>query len=260
MNAGLGALNGRANLRPLVDGQVIQHDHISRAQRRHQDLFHVGLKRRGVDGPVEHRGRGQALEAQPGNDGVRLPVAARRVVVQACAARAATIASQEVGGDATLIEKNILAHVAQRLRVVPPATRRGDIRTPLLVGVYRFFTVNFRRSSARQIVARLAEVGNASAPDDFIPVREGWEDRSPLIAREGRVSFHHFDLYAQALAKIEPGHEQDTLDVRKLLTRGIVDRAQLRADFDAIEPRLYRYPAIDPAAFRRAVTDAVQLA
>lgn len=97
-----------------------------------------------------------------------------------------------------------------------------------------------------------------AAPDDFIPVREGWEDRSPFIAREGRVSFHHFDLYAQALAKIERGHAQDALDVRELLARGLVHRVQLAAYFDAIEPRLYRYPAIDPAAFRQAVTDAVR--
>ena len=97
-----------------------------------------------------------------------------------------------------------------------------------------------------------------AAPDDFIPVREGWEDRSPFIAREGRVSFHHFDLYAQALAKIERGHAQDALDVRELLARRLVERPQLVAYFEAIEPRLYRYPAIDPASFRQAVADAVR--
>lgn len=96
-----------------------------------------------------------------------------------------------------------------------------------------------------------------AAPDDFIPVRQGWEDRSPFIAREGRLSFHHFDLYAQALAKIERGHAQDAADVRELLQRGLVERDKLVAYFDAIEPQLYRYPAIDPATFRRAVSGAV---
>ncbi len=99
-----------------------------------------------------------------------------------------------------------------------------------------------------------------AAPDDFIPVRDGWEDRSPFIVREGRMSFHHFDLYAQALAKIERGHAQDVLDVRALLDRRLVDRTALMTYFDAVEPRLYRYPAIDPAAFRQAVADAVRLA
>jgi hypothetical protein len=52
-----------------------------------------------------------------------------------------------------------------------------------------------------------------AAPDDFIPVREGWADRSPFVAQEGQLSFHHFDFAAQALAKIERGHAQDLDDV-----------------------------------------------
>lgn len=99
-----------------------------------------------------------------------------------------------------------------------------------------------------------------AAPSDFIPVRDGWEDRSPFIAREGRASFHHFDLYAQALAKIERGHAQDAADVQVLLDRGLVDRQKLLTYFNAIEPQLYRYPAIDPAAFRLAVLHAIDTA
>lgn len=92
-----------------------------------------------------------------------------------------------------------------------------------------------------------------TSPDDFIPVRAGWEDRSPYIAHHGRLAFHHFDLYAQALAKIERGHEQDLADVQEMVRRGLVDPGGLVAYFEAIEPNLYRYPALDPAAFRGAV-------
>lgn len=92
-----------------------------------------------------------------------------------------------------------------------------------------------------------------AAPSDFIPVRPDWEARSPFIGREGRLSFHHFDLYAQALSKIERGHAQDLGDVRELLRRALVDRAQLIEYFEAIEPNLYRFPALDPASFRRRV-------
>ena len=84
------------------------------------------------------------------------------------------------------------------------------------------------------------------------------EDRSPFIAREGRVSFHHFDFYAQALAKIERGHAQDVIDVAELLSRGLVDRSGLRDYYQAIEPALYRYPALDPATFRAAVLRATE--
>jgi hypothetical protein len=92
-----------------------------------------------------------------------------------------------------------------------------------------------------------------AAPIDFIPVQDGWEDRSPFVGQEGLLSFHHFDLTAQALAKIERGHAHDDEDVREMLRRGLVSVDGLRAAFAAIEPRLYRYPAVDPAGFRRAV-------
>ncbi len=89
-----------------------------------------------------------------------------------------------------------------------------------------------------------------ASPADFIPVHPEWEARSPFIAREGRVSFHHFDLYAQALSKIERGHVQDVEDVREMLGRGLVQGAQLAAYFDAVAPNLYKYPALDPGGFR----------
>lgn len=99
-----------------------------------------------------------------------------------------------------------------------------------------------------------------ASPDHFIPVKPGWEDRSPFVAREGHVSFHHFDLYAQALSKIERGHAQDVGDVQEMLRRGLVEREALSAYFDAIEPLLYRYPALDPPSFRQAVFDTLKVA
>jgi hypothetical protein len=92
-----------------------------------------------------------------------------------------------------------------------------------------------------------------AAPVDFIPVHPDWEARSPLIAREGLVSFHHFDLYAQALSKIEREHVQDIGDVERMLAEGLIDRDRLAAYFEQIEPELYRYPALDPVTFRERV-------
>ena len=95
-----------------------------------------------------------------------------------------------------------------------------------------------------------------ASPADFIPVPKGWEDRSPFIAQVGRVSFHHFDLYAQALAKIERGHRQDVADVAEMIARGLIDPDRALAYFARLEPELYRFPAIDPPTFRRAVEQA----
>jgi hypothetical protein len=90
-----------------------------------------------------------------------------------------------------------------------------------------------------------------ASPADFIPVRSDWQERSPFIRREGRVSFHHFDLCAQALAKIERGHDQDRQDVDQFLRAGLVTREQLAAYFEAVAPQMYRYPALDAASFRK---------
>ena len=94
-----------------------------------------------------------------------------------------------------------------------------------------------------------------ASPADFIPVRPGWEDRSPFIAQEGRVAFYHFDLTAQALAKVERSHQQDVEDVREMVARGLVDAVRVWQYFVAIEPELYRYPAVDPRSFRQALED-----
>jgi hypothetical protein len=71
------------------------------------------------------------------------------------------------------------------------------------------------------------------------------------------VTFLHYDLYAQALSKLERGHDRDLLDVDEMLTRGLVERDRLRELFAEIEPELYRYPAIDPPSFRRRVESTV---
>jgi hypothetical protein len=94
-----------------------------------------------------------------------------------------------------------------------------------------------------------------ASPRDFIPVPDGWEDRSIFAAREGRLSFYHFDPYAQALAKIERGHAQDLEDVDALVERELVDPSHALAYLDEVEDELYRYPAIDAASFRRRVEE-----
>ena len=94
-----------------------------------------------------------------------------------------------------------------------------------------------------------------ACPADFIPELPGWEERSRFIERIGKLSFFHYDLYAQALAKIERRHAQDVLDVEEMLGRRLVDPTELRRLFARIEPLLYRFPALDPVAFKRAVDE-----
>jgi hypothetical protein len=89
-----------------------------------------------------------------------------------------------------------------------------------------------------------------ACPEDFVPPLPGWKDRSRFIERHGPVDFYHYDFHAQALSKVERGHDRDLDDVREMIRRGLVEPAELRRHFAAIEPGLLRYPAIDPDVFR----------
>jgi hypothetical protein len=92
-----------------------------------------------------------------------------------------------------------------------------------------------------------------AAPDDFIPELPGWRDRSIFITHRSALDFYHYDLYSQALAKIERGHARDLSDVHSMLTARLIEREKLYELFLGIEPKLGRYPAIDPPTLRSAV-------
>ncbi len=78
----------------------------------------------------------------------------------------------------------------------------------------------------------------------------------PAIKEEIELPGWEGRLYAQALAKIERGHSQDVADVQEMVRGGHVELGRLLRLFEEIAPQLYRYPAIDPGAFRRAVKAA----
>jgi hypothetical protein len=98
-----------------------------------------------------------------------------------------------------------------------------------------------------------------ASPADFIPVPPGWEERSAFARDIGRVAFYHFDLYGQALAKVERGHRQDIEDVRAMIERGLIVPQRAVEYFARMEPHLYRFPAIDPRSFRNAVDEMFKL-
>ena len=77
------------------------------------------------------------------------------------------------------------------------------------------------------------------------------------MARHGLVSFHHYDFYAQALAKIERGHAQDLEDVAALHRLELIEPDTLLRLFEAIASQLVRYPALDPPTLRRQVERTV---
>ena len=127
------------DLRLLVHGQVVEHNDIARSERRCEHLLHVGAKAGVVDRPIEDGRRCESVWPQGGDNRVRLPVAAGRVIVQAHAAETAPVSTQEIGRDAAFIEIHVLPGVAQRQPVAPAAPLSGHVGAPLFVGVERFF-------------------------------------------------------------------------------------------------------------------------
>ena len=92
-----------------------------------------------------------------------------------------------------------------------------------------------------------------ASPDDFVPALPGWRERSKPIEIAGKLEFFHYDFYGQALSKIERFYERDEGDVRRMLDEELVQKEKLWELFCAVEPKLIRYPAIDPEKLRARV-------
>jgi hypothetical protein len=90
--------------------------------------------------------------------------------------------------------------------------------------------------------------------EHFVPPLRGTDDRHLLIDSIGRVSFYHYDPYAQVLSKVLRGFERDMDDARSFARSGFVDPTVLRRLVEEIPPSAYsRYPSLS----QRIVLDAV---
>lgn len=97
-----------------------------------------------------------------------------------------------------------------------------------------------------------------ASPLDFLPPLPGWQQRSRFLFREGNLEVFDFDLYSQALSKLERGFDLDLEDVASMVRSGQVEPKALLELFEAIEPELFRFPAVDPATLRKSVTSLLQ--
>lgn len=134
-----GLLNRGAHLRLFMGGEIVEHDDIARPQHGHQDLLDIGAERVLVDRTIEHGRRGQLCGAERSDHGVRFPVAARRVIPDARAAKTPGVAAQQIRGHARFINEDVLARIAEGQRLAPLPPAGCDIRATLFVGVYGFF-------------------------------------------------------------------------------------------------------------------------
>jgi len=92
-----------------------------------------------------------------------------------------------------------------------------------------------------------------ASPLDFLPPLAEWKERSHFRFRAGNLEVFDFDLYSQALAKLERGFALDLRDVAEMVRTGQVQPQKLLDLFEGIEAELFRFPAIDPVRLRGAV-------
>jgi len=96
-------------------------------------------------------------------------------------------------------------------------------------------------------------------PENFVPALRGSEARHVLIKAIGKVSFFHYDPYAQMLSKVVRGFRQDLLDAQNFLSSGMVDPVHFRSLVDSIpETEYQKYPALSREAVLEAVDDFLE--
>lgn len=92
-----------------------------------------------------------------------------------------------------------------------------------------------------------------AGPLDFLPAPPTWRERSRFAGRYGPIEVFHTDLAMQALAKLERGLQRDLDDVQAMLDRRLVTREQVAETFAAVQPELFRFPAVDEPELRAIV-------
>ena len=104
-----------------------------------------------------------------------------------------------------------------------------------------------------ELKEKLAVNVELASPLDFLPELPGWRDRSRFRFREGNLEIFDFDLYSQALSKLERGFELDLEDVESMVQSGEIEPAKLLELYEAVETELFRFPAVDPVKLRFSV-------
>lgn len=93
-------------------------------------------------------------------------------------------------------------------------------------------------------------------PEHFVPPLDGSADRHAFIETMGRVSFYHYDPYAQLFSKIVRGFDRDLADARSFVKSRMVDIEQFRELVRAIPDEAWsKYPRHSPSAVRQAVEE-----
>ena len=128
----------------------------------------------------------------------------------------------------------------------------GWRRASIDVDLYSAQEAVFR--DIQQIKERLNINIEFARPEAFVPPLRGSADRHVFIDTIGKITFYHYDPYAQAFSKIVRGFQRDLDDAEQFLRSGMVDPRRFRSLVAAIPDSTYaRYPSLSRAGVEAAV-------
>lgn len=148
------------------------------------------------------------------------------------------------------------------------APRRGSYRVYLVGGGTAVY-LGWRQSSIdvdlcsdqdvvfrniQKIKERLNINIEFARPEDFVPPLRGTANRHVYIDTIGKVTFYHYDPYAQLLSKVVRGFRRDFEDAKQFIDSGMVDSDKFRSLVAAIPESMYaKYPTLSRSGIDNAV-------
>jgi hypothetical protein len=93
-------------------------------------------------------------------------------------------------------------------------------------------------------------------PEDFVSPLKRTTDRNVFIDTIGKVSFYHYDPYAQLLSKVVRGFKQDLEDAKNFIDSGMVAPNRFRSLVAENPESIYvKYPTLS----KNGIDNAVEL-
>jgi hypothetical protein len=106
----------------------------------------------------------------------------------------------------------------------------------------------------QQIKERLNINIEFARPENFVPALRGSADRHVFIDTMGKITFYHYDPYAQLFSKVVRGFERDLDDAAQFVRSGMVEPERFRSLVSAVPDSAYaRYPSINRDGVEQAV-------
>lgn len=123
----------------FVASQIVEDDDIAGFQSWHQALPDPCCKGDAIDGAIEDEGGNDAVAAQTGQKGQRLPVTVRNFRDERLSALTPAAGARHVGLDPGFVDEDETVRIKPMLMGLPSHPEPGHLRTILLACHQRFF-------------------------------------------------------------------------------------------------------------------------